>query len=67
VAVDHVRGRSDLAGVAALAALATTPAGDVHGPGRYREWATAAGFEVPSVRDVPGTARQAVVADLGRP
>lgn len=61
VAVDHVRGRSPRAPLAALEALATTPAGDVYPADRYREWFRDAGFVECEVRDVPGTDRQAVV------
>lgn len=64
VAVDHVRGHSDRAADVAVAALASTDAGDAHGPGQYREWATAAGFSDLAVESVPGTDRQAVVAHL---
>jgi hypothetical protein len=64
VAVDHLRGHTDGAAGAALEALATTAAGEVYGPDRYREWLPAAGF-APAIRSVPGVDRAAVVGRLG--
>jgi SAM-dependent methyltransferase len=63
VIVDHLWGRSGRATSVALEALARTDAGTVYEPDRYRKWAKNAGFDEVVVRDVPGTDRQAVVAN----
>lgn len=62
VVVDALRERSRRAATVAVEALASTPEGDAYDADRYREWLSAAGFGDPTVEDVPGTDRQAVVA-----
>jgi SAM-dependent methyltransferase len=61
VAVDALRDRSPAATDVALDALASTAGGDTYPTECYREWFREAGFSTVTVRQVPGTDRQAVV------
>lgn len=62
VLFDRLRGRSPGATGLDVEALATTAGGRAYGADSYRSWLAAADFEAPTVRDVPGTDRQSVVA-----
>jgi SAM-dependent methyltransferase len=64
VLTDAVRGRSTAAARVAVNALAGGE-GDAYDEATYRGWLADAGFERPSVRNIPGTDRQAVVGHRG--
>ena len=61
VHVDYVRGRSDRASIFGAHMLAQTTGGNTYTGDEFETWLTDAGFDGVEIRDVPGTAYQAIV------